>query len=650
MPAAAEAATTAPATAETAATETAATGPAVAASGPATLPGLESTAVPIAADGPLYPCTGIVLKYHEDRPGEPPIAQLMDTPIKLGVVNDGYVTTRPGVPVTAIKLKDIGRGMPQALHQNGLNAIYLQLVDELYRRGIAGVFVVVDDTDVIDQGANLPPKDIREPGQTQLHLTIVTSTVKRVRTLATGQGVKEGERVDNPRYQWMKDRSPLQGGERADLLNKDVLDDYVLRLNRMPGRHVDVAVSGTGITKEDAGKVNLDYLVSENRPWYVYAQVSNTGTSQTNNWRERFGFVDNQVTGHDDILSLDYITAGFDTSQDVIASYDLPIPWWDNARNKVYASWNEFTASDVGQAREQFSGEEWLAGDEVAWNFYQKRELFLDGVGGFRAEEITTDNISTKQPNGDVTYYVPYVGLRLDRSTELASTTGSISATQYLTSATNAEVEQLNRVPVTTDPFVMNADITQTFYLEPLMDPKGFVNGSGTLAHEVYLHAHGQFAFGSRLFPEAEDVAGGFYTVRGYPESIMAGDTVFVINTEYRVHIPRLFPVQPDPTKTPFLWDKSFRASPQQAYGHPDWDLISRVFVDVGRVLYSDAQSFERNGTLVGTGVGLELQYKQAFNLRVDWGIALNALQNPDPTQTVSAGSNRFNISATFLY
>ena len=161
----------------------------------------------------------------------------------------------------------------------------------------------------------------------------------------------------------------------------------------------------------------------------------------------------------------------------------------------------------------------------------------------------------------------------------------------------------------------------------------------------------GSTRFSRGCFRRLEDVAvGGFYTVRGYPESIMAGDSVFVINTEYRLHIPRLFPMQPDPSKTPFLWDKSFRASPQQAYGRPDWDLITRVFLDVGRVLYSDAQSFERNGTLVGTGVGLELQYKQNFNVRVDWGIALNALQNPDPTQQVSEGSNRFHISATILY
>jgi len=425
----------------------------------------------------------------------------------------------------------------------------------------------------------------------------------------------------------------------------------VLWLNRMPGRHVDVAVSATGISKEDAGKVTLDYLIAESRPWYVYAQVSNTGTSQTNNWRERFGFVDNQLTGHDDILTLDYITAGFDdASQDAIGGYEFPVPLGDRLRNKIYGSWNEFTASDVGQSKEQFHGEEWIVGDEMTMNLYQQRELFIDGIGGVRVQGITTHNESLATPDGDVTYTSPYGTIRLERATELATTNASITAVGYLTGATEKQVEALDRVPVSVDSFVLEGDATQSFYLEPLLDPKGFVNGAGTLANEVYLHAHGQWAFDSRLFPQAEDVAGGFYTVRGYPESIMAGDSVFVINTEYRLHIPRLFPIQPDPTKTPFLWDKSFRVSPQQPYGRPDWDLISRVFLDVGRVMYSDPQSFERNGTLVGTGVGLELQYKQNFNFRIDWGIALNDLKNPDPTQQVTEGSNRFHISATILY
>ena len=183
----------------------------------------------------------------------------METPIKLGVVNDGYVTTRPGVPVTAIKLKDIGKGAPQALHQNGLNAIYLQIVDELNRRGIVGVFVVVDDTDVIDQGPGLPPKDVRDAGQTVLHLTMVSSTVKRVRTFVTGNDVK-GDRVDNPRYEWIKKESPLQGGERGDLLNKDVLDDYYAAAQPYAGAARGCGGIGDGDHEGRRGEGELDWF------------------------------------------------------------------------------------------------------------------------------------------------------------------------------------------------------------------------------------------------------------------------------------------------------------------------------------------------------------------------------------------------------
>ena len=53
-----------------------------------------------------------------------------------------------------------------------------------------------------------------------------------------------------------------------------------LRLNRQPGRRVDVAISGAG----DLGLVDLDYpVVAQSRkPWYIYAQASNTGTKETN--------------------------------------------------------------------------------------------------------------------------------------------------------------------------------------------------------------------------------------------------------------------------------------------------------------------------------------------------------------------------------
>ena len=46
-------------------------------------------------------------------------------------------------------------------------------------------------------------------------------------------------------------------------------------------------------------------------------------------------------------------------------------------------------------------------------------------------------------------------------------------------------------------------------------------------------------ATGSRLVPNEEMAVGGLYTVRGYPESITAGDTVINGTIEYRYHLAK---------------------------------------------------------------------------------------------------------------
>jgi hemolysin activation/secretion protein len=591
------------------------------------------------ADGKSYPLTGVRIDYFKQHSSQPPIDELLNMPIKLGVTEDGLVAPRAGVPSVDIRLGDIGRTGPHHIYRSGITSVYGQIVKFFNDRGIIGVFVVVDAKDI-----DAKDDDLRPPTRTTLQFIVVTSVVKQVRTVATGNQVEEGHRVDNPRYQSIKDHSPLQAGDdRDDLLNKDALDDYVLRLNRQPGRRVDVAVSGTG----EIGGVNLDYLVAENRPWYVYAQVSNTGTAETNSWRERFGGVDNQLTGHNDILTLDYSTAGFDASQAVVGSYELPFLDFDRVRYRIYGSWNQYTASDVGQSKEQFTGSEWTAGNELTANIFQHRDLFIDVVGGFRFQNVQTEGING---NGDATYFSPYASLRAEKVTDVESTTASATLVGFFTDANvHNQIVPLGRSNVTQNSLVLQFEAAHSMFLEPLLNLQGFEQGKSTLANELYVGVHGQYAFDYRLIPQDEDIAGGLYSVRGYPESIVAGDTVFVVTSEYRLHIPRLFPIQPDPTKTPFLWDKSFRYSPQQAYGHPDWDLIARAFVDVGRVLNTDHLPTDNNSTLVGTGVGLEFLYKQNFDIRCDWGVALNDIRSGVSTE-VESGSNRFHISATLLY
>src|SRR4029079_18008953 len=122
-----------------------------------------------------------------------------------------------------------------------------------------------------------------------------------------------------------------------------------------------------------------------------------------------------------DILSLDYVTAEFQDTNAVFGSYEAPFPGNDRIRWQVNGSLNEFSADQVGVARDIFDGEEWSVGAEVIWNFYQKRDLFIDFFAGIRYLDVQATN-KLVQLEGEEQFFLPYLGLRLERVTERYST------------------------------------------------------------------------------------------------------------------------------------------------------------------------------------------------------------------------------------
>ena len=139
-------------------------------------------------------------------------------------------------------------------------------------------------------------------------------------------------------------------------------------------------------------------------------------------------------------------------------------------------------------------------------------------------------------------------------------------------------------------------------------------------------------------------MVGGLFTVRGYPESVVAGDSIFIGSVEYRFHYPKSRKPQ-DVEEQRKLFGKPFRWGPEAPYGKADWDLIFKGFLDVGEAIQTDRLSFEQNDTLVGLGVGVELQFKQNATLRLDWGFALSDIEN-----LVDSGDNRVHVVFTVLY
>jgi hemolysin activation/secretion protein len=623
-------------------------------------PGRQPAAGPSTQPSDLgpYRVSGFKLEYRTPHRDHWPLDAVSAILVTLGQVPDGFVRARADLPQVTKPLSALGREGNQYFYGSALQSIMEQIVQHYNRGGIMGVYVLAHPED-IDVDAEGKYADKRPNERTSLRLIIFTGRAKQVRTIASGERVGLRERVDNEKHRWIRENSPVHGERAAepgsgDLLRKDEIDAYVLRLNRHPGRRVDVAVAAA----ENEGEVMLDYLITENRPWFVYGQVSNTGTKQTNEWRERFGFAHNQLTNHDDVLTLDYSTAGFgSSSQSVLGSYELPILRLDRLRMRVYGNWTDFTASDVGLAREQYKGAEWTAGGELIAEVGRVQGFFVDVFAGGMYESVEADQTEGK---ATVDFALPYAGVAIERLTDTSATNGELrltyaSAQSYKgTSAqgggaldTDAKIrELLGRLDTDGDWWVIAGNLTHSFFLEPVLHPQAFKEAKTTLAHEVMLAAKWQYAFDYRLIPQAEETLGGFYTVRGYPESVRASDTVLIGTAEYRYHIARGLAVR-EPGR---LLGSQFRYAPSRAYGRPDWDLILRGFVDVGRAVYTKPESPEQDTTLVGTGVGVEFQLKQNFSIRVDWGFALEGVGEKGSKDRVEPGDNRVHVTAILLY
>lgn len=603
-------------------------------------------------DGNRYTVTRFVLEYKSHHPVRVPLEVLADTVVTLGVTPDGYVEPREGMPTVEMRIGDVIEGAGGSFYWSGLSVVASGIVRTMTEQGYIGQYAEFHPEDVDENSG----EDLRAGKRSEMRIRIWTGKASMVRTIASGERL-ESTMKDDPAlrlnhpdsvHQRIRDQSPIKEG---DLLRRDDLDGYVFRLNRHPGRRVDVALS----QGEHDEEVVVDYLVAEARPWSVYAQLSNTGTSSTNYWRERVGFVHNQLTGHDDILRLDYTTAGFDSSHAIIGSYDFPL-LSDRIRSRVYASYTEFDASEVGQSGLDFSGQTYTAGAEVMGILFQHREFFLDALAGVR---LKNEKVTTPFGEGDEVFWIPYVGVSAMRNTEASSTNAGVSLEFHPSGwgdTDEANAQQLGRTQVDIDWQVLKFNASHEFFLEPLLNPRGFKGhadseGPKSLAHEIALSVRGQYGFSNRLLASEEEIAGGLFSVRGYPESVVAGDTVVIASAEYRFHVPRAFGTQQPGSflgKPKHIFGEDFRWQPQQDFGAADWDWVLRAFVDAAKTRVNDKVAGEDDFTLVGAGIGTEIQWKRNFTMRLDWGFALQEVD--DQSAPVDAGDNEVHFLVTVLY
>jgi hypothetical protein len=638
--------------------------------------GLAALEVQAADASSGYPVDQLSVTYGRPHSAAPAVETFADVGIQL--VRSGNELSADGAG-DAVTIR-LGDPLPSGtrITETALQKILAGLVARLNGQGIFGV-VALPNRDQIDPGTK---EDLRQPGDRSLQVVVWVMEVSKLRSVAKGGRIQPEEALMNPKHARILANSPLRAPEGAapgDLFLKPELDEYLRRLNRHPGRIVEAALSSS----DEPGRVVLDYLVNEERPWFVYGQFSNTGTTATDEFRERLGFVHNQLFNRDDILSIDLITAQFDTANAIFGSYSIPIVYPDTLRTRVYGSWGDFDATAVvgiaggEDSIENFTGSSYNAGLEAIWSPIRFLGASIDFTAGLAIPhyEVSDLNLGT---TGTADLLTPYLAVRAERVTDAFRFSGSIGFETSVKEVDKAELDDMGRLGTNDTYDMIRVEILASGFLEPLFRGPSHREGwvGQPMAHELLFQFRTQQVLGDdRMIPQKEVAVGGFFTVRGYPESAAVGDNSMVANLEYRFHLPRaLRPAsEADKGKTavamepaPTLFGRPFNYRPPRVAARPDWDLILRAFIDYGQTevnqgfLRVPPTQTERDHTLMSAGVGVEVQIFRNFNARLDWGYALEDLRlgvvrepggEPEPDLSDwNKGDSRFHFLLTFVW
>ena len=565
-----------------------------------------------------------------NNPRMPTEASLMSTPVTLYKTDKSFSGSPDSkgekVTLTLTELAVANGTLTDSARMVIQNAV----VSSVNTMGVGGVACLVEPA------AKSDDKNV---------IKVVAAQISGVRTVASGlRGGETGQAINSDKHATIKNESPIKEG---DIMQKEVLEDYLYSLSRFPGRTVSAAVSN----EPSSAQVVLDYYVQEKKIFDVYASISNTGTTDTSKYQERVGILATQLTNNDDILSIDYQNSNFSGTQNVNGYYDARVGTLKDFRWRVTGQWGQYYSSDLGLAEENFNGNNWGVQGDIIWTFLQKGNSFLDFDFGVKGWNAQTNN-ELFQSTGNANFVTLSGTLDAMALGDTWAIQGSFGGMYTTTNADQEELDNLGRIDTSDSYFTMNGSVYGSFYLDPLLDSSWKSSKSlyKPLVHEIFGSLRGQYAFDYRLTPLSQYTMGGLYTVRGFAQSITAGDSALVGTIEYRMHIPRMFSAAV-PTGTFPSAAKPFRWVPDSGTGGaPDWDLVLSAFFDGGTVNNNNAYAFEANTPMYSAGVGLDLTILQNVALGVDWGWALNSIDNQSAGIQVDSGSSQFWFTATIVY
>ncbi len=411
-------------------------------------------------------------------------------------------------------------------------------------------------------------------------------------------------KVEGGKYYKAEKIKRLVHTEKGQILNYERLQQDIRRINQQPDRTMKaVLVPG----KEQGLTDILVKMEKEEKPYHFYLDYNNRGTSYTTKNRYGVGFVHNNLTGNEDILSL---RARIGERSEVYAGsidYNFPISRY-NTRLGFYAAYSH---ADIGEQFKVLTPE----GKAAAYGVYISHPLFdrdfLDPVainvrGTVTAglDAISVYNKILGQETSHDELRVLKAGLSLDEKDAM----GRTFITQELRFGIADFLGSMDENDSSASRLDAGGEFTK--YVGTITRVNRLPFSSLLLASFKY-----QFTDG-RLVNSEQMSFGGADSIRGYPENDYLGDYGWITRLELR---------------TPaFIFPREIKV-PYDKKGTSLMDAIQFVyFVDFGKAYLKKPRVGEKKDRLF-TSVGLGLRFELYEHLKgmVDIGFPVG---NEEPS------------------
>ena len=530
-----------------------------------------------------YPVSKISFRYGQVHPSLPDLGHLKKAVISIG--NE-----------EKIALSDLMRGASGVLQLDDqdlydLAEISIHLLKDY---GFEGVLAFPNPT-MIDPVSG---QDRRMSGDSSLEILVWCSILDEVVVEGKGLLPKERERLEQRIAGFV---------EEEELLGEPVMNglvEYLSDMTNHSSRNSRVVLSaGT-----EPGKVRAVVQTRRNKRANFSISTSNSGSESTGEWLFNFAARTDQLTGRDDQVVVNYTISNTGERHSLVGSYYIPLVRPEFTTLGVGMGYSSYDASTFALTNVDFEGDNLF----LDLSLRGKPNLFLNdnlspGIEfGLRMENVTAFN-SLFGNSADATMVTPRVSFSLDSKGTYRRGVSRASLFGNMSSIDEEDREALGGYDATDRYARLQFSHTETFLLGKWMEDTFSRSPNEYFSNQVLsIRAKVDFALsGKRHLPHHQFIAGGTGSVRGYPESLVAGDSGQALSLEYSV---------------PFYYFVD-------SYSKADLPWSLGAFIDWARVGVNDPLFFESDQTLLGIGVGVEFLLPRGLYARFDLAKPLRELK-----------------------